>query len=119
MHGFHKVAFGFWRHGRFTDAKGLVDAAKEPGQVDIADFVGSRRSCFTIHGSSRDGFDELPEQARRYLQKIIIPQSKTHEIESRLAAAGIDELTIFPDLDGLGRWLAMILRDEFDESNES
>src|SRR4029077_5298984 len=40
VHGYHKGAFGFWRHGRFTDAQGLVDAAKEPGQVNIAGFVG-------------------------------------------------------------------------------
>jgi hypothetical protein len=41
-----------------------------------------------------------------------------HEVETRLAVAGIDEITIFPDLDGLGRWLTMILRDESRESAE-
>jgi hypothetical protein len=79
--------------------------------------IGSQRSCFTIHGVGRDGFDELPEEARPYLQKIVIPNSRTHEIETRLAVAGIDEITIYPDLDGLGRWLTMVLRDESDASN--
>jgi hypothetical protein len=74
--------------------------------------ISSQRSCFTIHGSAHDGFEELPEPARQYLRKIVIPSSKTEEIEARLAVAGIDEITIYPDLDGLGRWLAMVFRDE-------
>jgi hypothetical protein len=74
--------------------------------------ISSQRSCFTIHGSSRDGFEELPKEVRRYLQRIVIPHAKAHEIETQLAVAGIDEVTIFPDLDGLGRWLTMVLRDE-------
>jgi FRG domain-containing protein len=78
--------------------------------------ISSQRSCFTIHGSSRDGFEELPEAARRYLQRIVIPHSRTHQIEAQLAVAGIDEVTIFPDLDGLGRWLTMVLRDESRET---
>lgn len=78
--------------------------------------ISSQRSCFTIHGSRADGFDELPETAVPYLQKIVIPHSSTQEIEKRLSVAGIDEVTIFPDLDGLGRWLTMILRDESEES---
>jgi hypothetical protein len=40
------------------------------------------------------------------------------EIEARLAVAGIDEVTIFRDLDGLGRWLAMVLRDEADPAGK-
>ncbi len=67
-------------------------------------------------GYDPDGFDNLPKRARPYLQKILIPRSKTAEIEKRLAVAGIDEVSVYPDLDGLGRWLAMVLRDEAAES---
>jgi hypothetical protein len=43
---------------------------------------------------------------------VIIPGAKAHEIEASLSVAGIDEVTIFPDLDGLGRFLTSVLRDE-------
>jgi hypothetical protein len=78
--------------------------------------ISSQRSCFSVHGSRPDGFDELPEKATPFLQKIVIPHSATQEIEKRLAVAGVDELTIFPDLDGLGRWLTTILREESEKS---
>jgi hypothetical protein len=74
--------------------------------------VSSQRSCFTIHGSDPDGFDHLPDDFGQYLRRAIVPWSKAHEIEMNLSVAGIDELTIFPDLDGLGRWLAGVLREE-------
>jgi hypothetical protein len=74
--------------------------------------ISSQRSCFTIHGSDEDGFDHLPAGFRQYLRKVIIPGAKAHEIETNLSVAGIDEVTIYPDLDGLGRWLTAVLRDE-------
>jgi len=106
-----------WLPNRY--AAGMGVAKELPAAIYPTHFqrrISSQRSCFKIHGSCRDGFDELPEQARAYLQKIVIPYSKMQEIEARLAVAGIDEVTIFPDLDGLGRWLAMVLRDEADPS---
>lgn len=74
--------------------------------------ISSQRSCFTIHGSDRDGFDHLPSEFNPYLRKAVIPGSSALKIEKNLSVAGIDELTIFPDLDGLGRWLAALLREE-------
>jgi hypothetical protein len=74
--------------------------------------ISSQRSCFTIHGSAVNGFDRLPHEARTYLAKILIPASKVREIEQTLSICGIDEVTIFPDPDGLGRYLKAILRDE-------
>jgi len=74
--------------------------------------ISSQRSCFTIHGSDRDGFNHLPGGFSQYLRKVLIPGPDALSIERKLSVAGIDELTIFPDLDGLGRWLAGILREE-------
>jgi hypothetical protein len=74
--------------------------------------ISSQRSCFTIHGFAKDGFGRLPKRASERLAKITIPGSFAGEIDRCLSVAGIDEITIFPDLDGLGRWLAMVLRDE-------
>ena len=59
-----------------------------------------------------DGLDNLPNKFRRYLRKVVIPGDKTHAIETSLSVAGVDEVTIFPDVDGLGRWLASVLREE-------
>lgn len=79
--------------------------------------ISSQRSCFTVHGSDEDGFEHLPRAFYKYLRKVPILGAKCHEIETSLSVAGIDELTIYPDLDGLGRWLAAVLRDEvFDRS---
>jgi hypothetical protein len=74
--------------------------------------ISSQRSCFTIHGSRPDGFDGLPSGPEARLKKIVIPGRHVREMEDSLSIAGIDEVTIFPDLDGLGRSLAMTLRDE-------
>jgi hypothetical protein len=102
-----------WLPNRYAPSLGLEK--RFPVAVYPTHFqrrISSQRSCFTIHGYAPDGFDELPEQLRPYLQKVVIPHSKNREIETRLAVAGIDEITVFPDLDGLGRWLTMVLRDE-------
>jgi hypothetical protein len=44
--------------------------------------------------------------------KIVIPGSAAREINRELSTAGIDEITTFLNLDGLGGWLAMVARDE-------
>jgi hypothetical protein len=74
--------------------------------------ISAQRSCFTIHGSDLDGFDHLPKGFSKYLRKVIIPRVIAHQIETSLSVARVDEVTIFPDLDGLGRFLTSVLRDE-------
>jgi hypothetical protein len=75
--------------------------------------ISSQRSCFTVLGSARKGFQELPAKlSSKSLIRIRIPSSAVRDIEYTLSVAGIDELTAFPDLDGLGRWLTSTLRDE-------
>lgn len=65
--------------------------------------ISSQRSCFTIHGSDEEGLDKLARSRNSCLQRIIIPQSAMRTIRKELGTCGIDESTIFPDLDGLGR----------------
>ena len=67
----------------------------------VAQRISSQRSCFTIHGSDQDGLDKL--QGDDLLIKIVIPSSNVATIRRELEIYGIDEVTIFPDLDGLGR----------------
>jgi hypothetical protein len=102
-----------WLPDRYSDYAPLEK--KYPAALYPTHFsrrISSQRSCFSIHGSELDGFDKLPPGFRPYLRRVVLPGSKAHEIETSLSVAGIDELTIFPDLDGLGRWLASVLREE-------
>lgn len=63
--------------------------------------ISAQRSCFTIHGEDGAGLDKL--EGSRCLVKIVIPSDKVSRIRRELETSGIDEATIFPDLDGLGR----------------
>jgi hypothetical protein len=74
--------------------------------------ISAQRSCFTVHGSDVDGFEHLPHECLNYVRKVTIPGLEAHRMQKSLSVAGVDEVTIFPDLDGLGRWLTTVLRDE-------
>ncbi len=73
--------------------------------------ISTQWSCFTVHGSNPIGLDEPPFTSPNWLKKIIIPSEKVQLIRKELLNCGIDESTIFPDLNGLGKslhlkWLA-------------
>jgi hypothetical protein len=70
---------------------------------NIAGRIGSQRSCFTIHGRQTDGLERLARKARGRLAKIVIPSYCVLEISVDLRECGIDEATVFPDLEGLSR----------------
>ncbi len=68
--------------------------------------VGVQKSCFTIHGSLRDGIYRVALRKReRRLRKIVVPKSKIDRVRLELATCGIVESTVFPDLEGLAREL--------------
>ena len=69
--------------------------------------ISAQRSCFTIHGLWREGLDELFPDLKDHIAKITIPSYATEDIHQELDDYGIDEVTIYPDLQGLGiavRW---------------
>jgi GNAT superfamily N-acetyltransferase len=74
--------------------------------------ISTQRSCFTIHGSQRDGLDAISEEKNARLLKIIIPGSNVLVVKEQLLVSGVDEVTIFPDTDGLGRSLTTMLKIE-------
>jgi hypothetical protein len=91
-----------WLPDRFSEAR----LPKYPIAIyptHIARRISSQRSCFTIHGGDEEGLDTLARVKNSCLQKTIIPQSAMRNIRSELETCGIDETTIFPDLDGLSR----------------
>src|SRR5439155_15329779 len=66
--------------------------------------ISAQRSCFTIHGTEYDGFGQLTARDKHArLVKITIPSWEVKQIRRSLDACGIDETTIFPDLEALGR----------------
>jgi hypothetical protein len=110
----HAERYKDWLPERYSSTKRLqkeLPVAVYP--THFSRRISSQRSCFTIHGNDLDGFDHLPANFLKYFRRVIIPGDKRHSIESSLSVAGVDEVTIFPDLDGLGRWLAAVLREEW------
>jgi hypothetical protein len=65
--------------------------------------IGVQRSCFTIHGSNHSGLEEIARRIKFPLLKITIPSWEAKAIRRSLYACGIDETTIFPDLEGLSK----------------
>jgi len=71
----------------------------------IARRISSQRSCFTLHGKDLNGLDERKNTGR--LLKIMIPSFRVVDIRRELEDSGINEATIFPDLEGLSRSLCL------------
>ncbi|MFJ3450382.1 FRG domain-containing protein [Pseudomonas sichuanensis] len=65
----------------------------------------SQKSLFTVHFDAHTPLEEIVPQAVR---KIIIPNEVIPEAKRFLLLAGINEFTVFPDLDGLARELRRI-----------
>lgn len=74
--------------------------------------VSTQRSCFTVHGSDVEGLEKLKREGFPFLINIVVAGSAVPGIAEQLALCGVDELTIFPDLDGLGRLLSTMLKAE-------
>lgn len=76
--------------------------------------ISTQRSCFTIHGSEEGALENLAADPDARIVKVTIPSAEILTIKEQLTVAGVDEMTIFPDLDGLGRYLCMVLQSEAD-----
>ncbi len=64
--------------------------------------IAAQRSCFTIHGLNREGLEKMFRGSNDRIAKIIVPSYATEEIREELDSNSIDEVTAFPDLQGLG-----------------
>ena len=74
--------------------------------------ISTQRSCFTIHGSEPDGLGAASARKKARIQKTVIPGANVRALREQLLISGVDEVTIFPDIDGLGRSLTTTLRVE-------
>jgi len=74
----------------------------DPPHVDRR--LAAQRSHFTLHGIDPLGIEAAKSKSRASrLRKITVDGSKSDEVLDQLAACGISETTVFPDLEGLGR----------------
>ena len=67
--------------------------------------VAVQRSHFTIHGTNKNGLDDLAKESSSRLVKITIEGNKIDEILDDLSTLVVVETTVFPDLEGLAREL--------------
>jgi hypothetical protein len=92
-----------WLPPRFARGKTIPKQPVAVYPTHISRRISTQRSCFTIHGSDSEGLDRLRNSGERLLTKIVIPSFRVQSIRKELDSQGIDEVTVFPDLDGLGR----------------
>lgn len=92
-----------WLPARFTKMAGLRRGPLAIYPTHIARRISSQRSCFTIHGTETEGLDRLAAMKNGCVVKIVIPSFAVQNIRRELESCGIDEATIFPDLDGLSK----------------
>ena len=65
--------------------------------------MSAQRSCFTIHGRDINGLTKYQDGNNGFLEKIILPSDCILKIKTELSRCGIDEVTVYPDLEGLGQ----------------
>lgn len=91
--------------------KRLPDGPLAIFPTHIARRISSQKSCFTIHGRRESGFLRFARRKKPCLKKIIIPAYAATKVRLDVQNYGIDETTIFPDLEGLARALVTGYRD--------
>ena len=64
--------------------------------------IEAQQGYFTVHGNDPSPIEEI---GKKYVKKIEIPERAIENAWQFLDLSGISEFTLFPDLDGLARWL--------------
>ena len=76
----------------------------EPPEIDHR--IVSQRSVFTIHGKKINGFYDVCKNADEVeLVQLRLSTKNSEYIKNELNSMGINEFTLFPDLEGLSRSL--------------
>ena len=101
-----------WLPSRFKKGSKLRPEPVAILPTHIARRISTQRSCFTIHGSNINGLEKFQRAKDPCVSKVVIPSDRTQAIRRELEGCGIDEATIFPDLDGLGRSLSSRWRED-------
>jgi hypothetical protein len=99
-----------WLPKRFDLNASLPDLPAAIYSSHISPRISTQRSCFTIHGVRLNGLEEVANEEKSKMVKVIIPGNSVRRIKQELVISGIDEITVYPDLDGLGRFLTNVLK---------
>ena len=67
--------------------------------------IENQRAAFTVHGSDSDGLTKQWRDGGPLL-RIVTPGQKARGFRAMLRDMGINRATVFPDTEGLGRYLA-------------
>jgi FRG domain-containing protein len=99
-----------WLPDRFDAKQRLkkkLPVAIFPNQFDRR--IAAQRSCFTVHGAEIGSLERLFPRSQKLFAKIVIPARAIEKVREELEDYAVDEATIYPDLEGLGksvsRWL--------------
>jgi len=112
-----KRRYDRWLRSRFTKGKwARWPAAIYPGHIMRR--IGAQRSCFTIHGSDRRGLEQIASELKVSLKRIVIPSWHVAAVREALETCGIDESTVFPDLEGLSRLVNRWIETEEGEPHD-
>jgi hypothetical protein len=87
-----------------------TDPASEPisiRPVQLATRVAAQSGVFTLFGANRRALDQSPD-AKRHLAKIEIDVRAIEGLRDELRIAGVTAVSLFPDLDGLSRYLGAV-----------
>ncbi len=101
-----------WSPATFGSRRKLPKLPIAVFPTHIARRISTQRSCFTVHGTEVRSFERLRKRPDFPLEKFVIPSYCVATVQRELATSGIDEITIFPDLDGLGRSFAPKYRSD-------
>lgn len=74
----------------------------------VASRIQSQMSLFTCHPLPDRGKIVPMERCERYknrMEKIIVPYNRFLDIRKKLMACGVNQFSIFPDLDGLSKYI--------------
>ena len=66
--------------------------------------LASQAGYFTIHGNNVVPLEDL-NNSNRYLKRVDIPAEVINDAREFLKLAGVNDFTMFPDLDGLAKFL--------------
>jgi hypothetical protein len=73
--------------------------------VRKADRLSTQNGYFTIHGNDSRPIDTIVGKRKHILKKVILPKEAIPGAIEFLEHAGINQFSLFPDLDGLSRYL--------------
>ncbi len=104
--------YGQWLPKRFDPKASLPGLPAAIYSSHISPRISTQRSCFTVHGARLDGLEQLANESQTRMVKVVVPGSSVRRVKQELVISGIDEITIYPDLDGLGRFLTTVLKVE-------